>query len=79
MPKLKKKHTRAPAVPYAKGFHLPTTKEQVKALGYGSSTIPVEFRNSKELFSFFEPLPQPQDENDWLAQYVESPQSYRFV
>lgn len=59
---------------FCQGFVLPTLEETIKALGsFPGNDVPVEYRIDHSLFP---PLPQPQHIDDWLAQYIEKPQSF---
>jgi len=78
MPKEKsQKHCKKRAnIPFAKGFHIPTKKDQIKAVGFKTfEETPQEFLDEKS--NFFESIPAPQSQDDWLAQYVEEAQTFR--
>ena len=52
-------------VPFADGFKLSTKEEQLEAIGKGEN-IPSYLYPHPE---FFPSIPQPTNEDDWLAQY----------
>ncbi|XP_050402937.1 uncharacterized protein LOC126819109 [Patella vulgata] len=70
-------------IPYARGFKVPTTKDQVLALGLGVENklpIPKEYTDTTfsdvNPFTFFKNIQQPTSIDDWLAQYNEEGQTY---
>ncbi|XP_005108533.1 archaemetzincin-2 [Aplysia californica] len=80
MPKVpsSRQKARTPAIPYAKGFHPPSSKEQAEAIGFTLKNVPSEYSDvSEKEQKFFCSVPQPKSEDDWLAQYVEEGQSFR--
>ncbi|CAL1528728.1 unnamed protein product [Lymnaea stagnalis] len=69
---------RINTVPYVKGYHPPSSEEQIKAIGFKTKNLPVEYSDmSIDSLKFFSPIPQPTTEDDWLAQYLEEGQSFR--
>ncbi|GFR77509.1 archaemetzincin-2-like [Elysia marginata] len=61
-------------IPYAKGFHPPSQQVKSRAIGFGTNSIPQEYKDDG---SSFPPIPHPTNQDDWLAQYVEEGQSYK--
>ena len=75
MPKTAKKKTKSttrPSVPYVRGFHPPTAKKCLEAIG--STCLDKAYTPSD---NFFPPLPHPTSIDDWLAQYKEPGQTYK--
>lgn len=69
----KRKHSE-PKVTFAAGFRLPTSKQSRNAIGL--STIPNIYESGPEN-AYFQRIPQPVSEDDWLAQYNEEGQSFK--
>ena len=61
----------SPSVPYTRGFRPPNADQRLKALG---ECLDREFSDGG---GFFPPLPKPASIDDWLAQYVETGQTYK--
>ena len=73
MPKTKRPHKgSATVVPYARGFHPPSSKKCLEAIGSGP--LMREYDNSD---NFFREIPKPTSVDDWLAQYNETGQTYK--
>ena len=67
-------------LPYARGFKAPDNAARLRALGFGKGNIPPPFDSNtpaKDGFKFFEPIPRPTSEDDWLAQYCEEGQTFQ--
>lgn len=85
MPKQKKANISklpASAVPYARGFRLPTAKQRNKAVSFGlNDEVGKEYQECTDHEKpHFSPLPKPSSIDDWLAQYDEEGQTYsRFL
>lgn len=62
-------------VPFACGFHRPTPKQSRKAIGV--FPIPTILEPGPENLHFRE-IPSPKCEDDWLAQYNEEGQSFKY-
>lgn len=76
-PRVKKTAKGIRTVPYANGFHLPSQKEKLYAIGFKGKQLPKEYSDHfDEKKQFFKPIPPPTSIDDWLAQYVEEEQSY---
>jgi len=73
MPKTKRPHKgSATVVPYARGFHPPSSKKCLEAIGSGP--LMREYDNGD---NFFREIPKPTSVDDWLAQYNETGQTYK--
>lgn len=72
--KIKRAQQKVSQVPYARGFHPPTTKQKTRAVS--SCFNEVVEKAFKDDGGFFLPIPQPSSIDDWLAQYKEEGQSY---
>lgn len=71
MPKAKPGRDRTRYFPYAKGFHPPSDKQKLVAIGdHGSDPA---FHPDAQ---FFENIPKCTSSDDWLAQYKEEGQTY---
>lgn len=73
MPKTTRRGRRSQrsGVPYARGYHPPTEKQRLQAIG--------KTAGGKEFVAgdnFFSPIPAPTSIDDWLAQYDEKGQTY---
>ena len=68
--KVSGKKSRQKVVPYVKGFRPPTNSQKIHAAG---KDAPVEFQSGT---TFFEPIPKCTSIDDWLAQYVQTGQTY---
>ena len=75
MPKTKKARSKDRVIPFARGFHPPTQKQQISAVGFGKKDIPRDFAPG-ENEDFFPLVPQPTSIDDWLAQYDEEGQTF---
>ena len=66
----KRRSTQRDSVPYARGYHPPTDKQRLRAVGKtpGGKEFVID--------NFFEPIPAPSSIDDWLAQYNEDGQTY---
>uniref|UniRef100_A0A0B7A3L1 Archaemetzincin-2 n=3 Tax=Arion vulgaris TaxID=1028688 RepID=A0A0B7A3L1_9EUPU len=74
--KTKLKH-RIRQIPFARGYHPPSYKQQLAAIGFKHNEMPLEYSDIESEDKFFTPIPQPKSVDDWLAQYVEDGQSFR--
>ncbi|XP_021368636.1 uncharacterized protein LOC110460188 [Mizuhopecten yessoensis] len=74
MPKQKTKK-KSRYVPYAVGFKVPSDQAKIKAIGSHPIVSELDPQSSNG-FEFFQPIPQPTNIDDWLAQYDEDGQSY---
>ena len=73
MPKTKRQPKgRRQTVPYARGFHPPSTKKRLEAVG--SEQLAREYDPTS---NFFKEIPKPTSIDDWLAQYNETGQTYK--
>ena len=59
-------------VPYARGFHPPSPKKRLEAIGSGQLA-----REYDPTSNFFKEIPKPTSIDDWLAQYNETGQTYK--
>lgn len=64
-------------IPFAKGYRPPSQKEQLAAVGFKGSVLPLEYSDVEFGDKFFLPVPEPKSIDDWLAQYPEEGQSFR--
>lgn len=62
-------------VPFVRGFKRPNDRDQIEAIGDLDSEPLNQLKWFRPRFPF-EPIPQPRDPNDWLAQYAEEGQTY---
>ena len=72
--KSRKRKLKDVEVPFAVGFHPPTPKQSINAIGI--SPLPIHFEPGPEN-AFFQMISQPCSIDDWLAQYKEEGQSYK--
>ena len=73
MPKTKQQRKGSrQTVPYARGFHPPSPKKRLEAIGSGQLAREYDPANN-----FFKEIPKPTSIDDWLAQYNETGQSYK--
>ncbi|XP_059092841.1 archaemetzincin-2-like isoform X2 [Tigriopus californicus] len=63
------------SIPFVRGFKRPSSRDQIEAIG-DLDTEPLSQLKWFRPRSPFEAIPQPQDSNDWLAQYCEEGQTY---
>lgn len=74
MPKTRRKkgrRTKQAGVPYARGYHPPTAKQCLQAIGKSEGGNHFTAGDN-----FFPPIPAPTSIDDWLAQYNEEGQTY---
>ena len=78
MPKTKKSRAKKAscAIPYARGFKLPTAKQRSKAVSACASEDVSSLVKDFQEASHFSPIPHPTSIDDWLAQYNEEGQTY---
>jgi hypothetical protein len=60
-------------IDFCHGLILPSAEEKITALGTFGGDLPAEYAAHESLFS---PIPKPTHQDDWLAQYIEKPQSF---
>ena len=70
----RKRQFQDTGISFAAGFHLPTPKQSRNAIAL--SPIPKTFEPGPEN-AHFQEIPQPNCEDDWLAQYDEEGQSFK--
>ena len=66
-----RKKTTKELISFANKFRLPTTKERLNAVGIK------ELPNYLKTRDHFQPVPKPTCENDWLAMYDETGQTFK--